>query len=150
MTEEKKTLGQQLYDTAAQHASSSPIESGELAHEGGKRYMKELIDTVENHSTVIGKYYIQVLCKKPVEYQQRAVYFRFFSRRSLPGMAPDEDVWYVNNDECRLELLWSLPNKSDFHLFLTDPENHDPQLVGWIHDYLKLDSQSKKDPSLVC
>ena len=54
------TLGTQVLKTQAEHEKSHPIEAMELAHEGGKSYMRELIDIVEAHANLADEYYIQV------------------------------------------------------------------------------------------
>lgn len=139
--EKKKTLGFQVLETHEEHMQSDPIEAYELAHEGGKSYMNALIDVVEDHRNKIDKYYIQVISTKPLEYRNRAVYFRFFARQTAPLMEDDCDCWFVDNKKDILRLEWSLPHWSDFDLFLEDPEQFDPKIIKWIKIYKK--SQKK-------
>jgi len=135
---DRETLGTQLLKTYEEHMKSSPIEAGELAHEGGKSYMKMLIETVEDHRNIRGIYYIQVIPKKELYAGNRAIYFRFFARRSEPLMEDDMDVWYVNNKTCELRLEWSLPHWSEFDIFLRNPDEHDKNLIKWILKYKKM------------
>ncbi len=139
--ENRDTLGTQLLKTQKDHQKSSPIEAYELAHEGGKSYMRELIDCIEKHRTLINEYYIQVLCKKEIYAPERITKFIFIARRSKPLMEDDMDLWYVNNKKNELKLLWSLPHWSDFDLFLNNQNDYDPNLIKWIKIYKSL----KKD-----
>jgi len=131
---DRETLGTMIEKTREQHAKSSPIEAGDLAHEGGKSYMKQLIDIVEDHRYAITEYYIQVFCQKELYAKDRTIYFRFFARKSKPLMEDDTDCWYVHNKKEILRLEWSLPHVSDFDRILRDPSS-DKDLVRWIKMY---------------
>lgn len=141
---DRDTLGTQLLDTSEQHANSAPIEAQELSHEGGKSYMKQLVDTIEEHLWVEGDYFIQILCDKPREYKGRATRFRYFIRSTEPDMQPNYDCWGVSNDRCSHELLWSLPDHTDMPKFLADPYEHDKQLITWIKQYEKIQAERRK------
>jgi hypothetical protein len=146
--EENKTLGEKVLETHEKHVSSQSVEANDLSHEGGKRYMNQLIDVVEDHRNSIDEYYIQVFCKKPVEYLNRAISFRFFARRTCPDMMPDNDVWYVNNKEERLELMWSLPHWTEMPFFMETKDKHDPKLIAWIQKYADIQEYRRKKAAL--
>lgn len=133
--EKDKTLGSKILETAEKHLKSSPVEAMELAHEGGKSYMRELINVIENHRNVIEPYYIQVFCTRERMIKDRpAIIFRFFARRTAPPMHVEQDLWYINNAFDKLELLWSLPQQEMLDIVLNDPDA-DPQLRRWIKIY---------------
>jgi len=132
-----KTLGTQVLETQSEHERSSPVEAMELAHEGGKSYMKELIETIASNRGLVDEYYIQVFCTKERMFHSRPViYFRFCSRLTAPAMHAEQDLWYVNNSLDKLELLWSLPQEEMMDVLLADPDI-DPQLENWIKFYKK-------------
>jgi len=141
---DRETLGTQLLETHEEHLRSSPIEANELSHEGGKSYIKQLVDTIEEHLFVERDYFIEVHLDKPREYKDRAFRFRFFVRRTEPDMQPNVDCWGVNNDKCSLALLWSLPDWRDMPKFLDTPHEHDKQLIGWIKQYEKIQASRRK------
>jgi len=129
------TLGTQVLKTQAEHEKSHPVEAMELAHEGGKSYMRELIDVVEAHRNLINEYYIQVFCTQERMFGSRPVIlFRFFARHTVPPMHVEQDLWYVNNKLDKLELLWSLPQEEMLDALLGDPDVH-PDLKKWITIY---------------
>jgi len=133
----RETVGSSLAKTQKEHMSSKPVEAAELAHEGGKSYMRELINTVEKHLHVKEPYYIQVIGTKLPYSLDRAVYFRFFARRTEPLMEPDMDVWRVNNAIEELKLMWSLPKYDEFDAFLANRHKFDKHLIHWIETYKK-------------
>lgn len=137
-----KTLGSQVLETQKEHEKSLPIAAYDLAHEGGKSYMRELNDIIIKHRNKIDEYYIQVLCNKEHWARNRATYFRFFARRTEPLMEDDMDLWYINNKREEVKLMWSLPHWSDFDTFLSNPDEFDSQLIKWIKIYKKAQEKS--------
>ena len=132
---DRDTLGTQILKTQKEHERSSPVEAMELSHEGGKSYMRELIDVVEKHRTKIDEYYIQVFCTRERMFGGRiAILFRFVARQTAPAMHIEQDLWYVNNKIDKLELLWSLPQEDMLDVMLNDPET-DKELKKWIKFY---------------
>lgn len=131
---DRKTLGTMLAETEEEHLKSSPVEAGDLAHEGGKSYMRELIDTIENHRHV-KQLYIQVIPKKELYAAHRVIYFRFFARLSKPLMEDDMDVWFVDNQKDILRLEWSLPHWSEMDAFLANEDYYNKNLIQWIKIY---------------
>ena len=130
------TLGTQILKTQEKHERSDPILAMDLAHEGGKSYMRELIDVVENHRDLADEYYIHVFCTRERMFGSRtAIIFRFFARKTAPPMAPEQDLWYVCNSLEKLELLWSLPQSEMMPSMLKD-DSLDPNLKKWIKIYL--------------
>jgi hypothetical protein len=140
--EKTETIGKLLANTHKEHQQQEKIEASELAHEGGKSYMRELINMVETHRTKIEEYYIQVIPQKTPWFGNRAIYFRFFARKTKPLMEDAMDVWYVNNKKEELKLLWSLPHHSLFEDFLSREDELDPQLIYWIKTYTKAQKKS--------
>ena len=132
---DRETLGTQMLKTQEEHYNSTPIEAGDLSHEGGKSYMRALIDVVENHRSLQLPYYIQVISSRDVLYGNRAFHFRFFARLSEPLMEDDMDLYYVDNRKDELKLLWSLPHWSEFDMILADDTNKEKKLVHWIKRY---------------
>ncbi|MHA1401143.1 MAG: hypothetical protein ACTSQE_12410 [Candidatus Heimdallarchaeaceae archaeon] len=139
---DRETLGTQILKTKEEHESSSPIEAGELAHEGGKSYMRELIDTVENHRHITYPYYIQVISSRDVFFGDRVFHFRFFARQSEPLIEDDMDLWYVDNKTDQLKLMWSLPHWSEFDMILADEKYSDKKLIDWIIAYKRMQNYS--------
>lgn len=137
---DRKTLGTMLVETQEEHLKSSPVEAGELAHEGGKSYMRELINTIEDHRHV-KQLYIQVIPKKELYAAERVIYFRFFARLSRPLMEDDMDVWFVDNEKDILRLEWSLPHWSEMDTFLVNEDDYDESLIKWIKIYRKAQKQ---------
>jgi len=132
---DRDTLGTQILKTQEEHERGDSVLAMDLAHEGGKSYMRELIDTIENHRTSLDEYYIQVFCTRERLIADRPVIlFRFFARKSPPPMHCEQDLWYVNNKLDKLELLWSLPQEDMMDAVLNDPDTDD-QLAKWIKIY---------------
>jgi len=132
---DEDTLGTQILATQEEHEKSHPVEAMELAHEGGKSYMRELINVVEAHRYLVDEYYIHVFCTKERMFSIRQVIlFRFFARLSAPAMHVEQDLWYVNNMKDKLELLWSLPQEEMIDIMLNDPET-DKDLKKWMEIY---------------
>jgi len=131
-----ETLGTQILKTQKEHEKSDPVRAMDLAHEGGKSYMRDLLEVVEKHADKIDEYYIQVFCTRERLFGGRiAIIFRFFARRTAPPMHVEQDLWYVNNKLQKLELLWSLPQEEMLNIMLNAPDT-DKDLKRWIEIYL--------------
>jgi len=132
---DRDTLGTQILKTQEEHAKGDSVLAMDLAHEGGKSYMRELIDTIENHRDSVDEYYIQVFCTRERLFADRPVIlFRFCARKTPPPMHCEQDLWYINNKLDKLELLWSLPQEDMLDAVLNDPDTDD-QLAKWIKIY---------------
>jgi hypothetical protein len=84
-------------------------EAGEIGHEMGKQYMKELISMVESHKNLQGSYYILALHSQSF-LNPAAQNLTFCSMRSKPNPAISTDLWHYSNDTCDLKLIWTLPS----------------------------------------
>lgn len=133
---EGETLGSLILKTQEEHEKSDPIRSMDLAHEGGKSYMKELLSVVENHADMTDEYYIQVFATKERMIARPTIIFTFAARKTAPPMHVEQDLWYVNNELQKLELLWSLPRAESLKFMKEDPDT-DKQLKAWIELYLR-------------
>jgi len=128
---DRETIGSMLANTHEEHIKNAPIEAHDLSREMGKSYMKGLFDNMEQNSGRIDRYYISVKSRKTKIYRERAIEHFYFSHEVLPPMEENQDVWFVDYESQKLELLWSLPERSEFDMILNE-DKPDPQLVKWI------------------
>lgn len=140
---DRDTVGTMIVNTHEKHINSDPIEAGEITNEFGKKYMSDLIDYVEEGTKTFDKFYINILSRKTKLYMRRAIEVFPYIMPKLPMMQTNQDVWFVDANEQKLELLWSLPDESEFDMVLNDPTNGNEQGKFWIKEYLKLKKGNK-------
>jgi hypothetical protein len=133
----KKTLGQQIAETNAEHYKNFQAESGEVVNAFGPKYMEELKKAAQDHLYIGKKFYIQVVSKHLIFAANRGMQLTFIARHTLPEMNPTEDVWSVNPRNGNIELEWSLPHKLEMKNILRNREKIAPKLVHDIEKYLK-------------
>lgn len=141
---DRETIGSQLLKTHDEHMKSDPIEAGDFVNEFGKQYMSDLFDYLEYGSKHYDKFYINILSRKTKLYQQRAIEVFPRIEPDLPLMEPNQDVWAVNCAKQSYDLLWSLPDESEFDLVLANPCKDNEKLIHWINIYKDLKRMSKK------
>jgi hypothetical protein len=94
-------------------SSNELIEAGDLGREMGKTYLKEMESMRSSHSRLKGIYYILVY-----HYQQAirptAEYVCFCSMREQPNPQLGCDLWKINNDADKQELIWCLPHRESW------------------------------------
>lgn len=106
-----KSFGERYHEHAAALSKNYEIVSaGDLGRELGSAYMKQLDDMIEKHSGLKGIYYIFVLHHQNMMYPN-AQYLTFCSCRAWTwGGYPGADLWKINNENCKKELMWTLPH----------------------------------------
>lgn len=139
----RKTVGSMLIDTHKEHMKSSPIEAGDLVNEYGKKYMSDLYDYIEEGSKHSDKFYINILSRKTELYQGRAIEVFPRIELTLPLMEPNQDVWYIDCVNQKIEFLWTLPDENEFDLVLANPSKDSEDLIKWINIYKDLKKKSK-------
>ena len=140
---DRDTIGQMILDTHEKHINSDPIEVGEFINEFGKQYMKDLIDYVEKGTNYFDKFYINILSRKTKLFMRRAIEMFPYIMPKLPLMQPNQDVWYVDSEKQKLELLWTLPDESEFEMVLQDPTENNENGKFWIREYIKMKKGKK-------
>ena len=89
------------------------IEAGDLGREMGKQYLADLESMKTSHSKLKGKYYILAY-----HYQQahnpRAEYVCFCSMRDKPTAQLGCDLWMMNNENDKFDLIWTLPHRESW------------------------------------
>ena len=93
------------------------------------------------------EFYIMAVWEKmPVE-KDRTISFIFATRVTTPAMEPETDVYYVNKEQGRMEMLWSLPSYKNMEHVVDNPELYDKQTVDSVMTYKRLEKESKKKGS---
>jgi len=144
----KKTLGQQLLDTHEEHQKNilTPIESGDLANEAGKSYMKGLWKAIDNHAKLkLDKIWIMAKAEKE-HFAHRAIKIMFgVMDKPLRYMRESMDLWEYDYKNNKLKLLWSLPHRSGMKNFLRAPDKYSKDLIKWINMYIDQENINLKD-----
>ena len=89
------------------------IEAGDLGREMGKQYLSDLESMKSPHSNLKGIYYILAY-----HFQQannpRAEYVCFCSMREKPQVQLGCDLWRMNNENDKFDLIWTLPHRESW------------------------------------
>lgn len=115
MIKEEKTLDP-LNQSPIKLSGSSVdlIEAGDMGRSMGKQYLKELDDMKTSHANLKGIYYILVN-----HYQQaptpRNQYLCFCSMREKPQAILGCDLWRMNNENDKCDLVWTLPHRESWN-----------------------------------
>lgn len=89
------------------------IEAGDMGREMGKQYLADLESMKKSHSNLKGIYYILAY-----HFQQAhtptAEYVCFCSMREKPNPELGCDLWRMNNDNDKFDLIWTLPHRESW------------------------------------
>ena len=132
----KKTLGMQILENAAKNDGQFLQDVRETTDEMGKQFLKELGEVITNHRGVSGKYYINVILKKEIMFEN-VVKAIFIARRTRPRPEWNSTLYSFNNDTQDLILEWVLPSANEAEFMLKDPEGWDPSLIKNVFDFVK-------------
>jgi len=134
---DRETVGSQIIDTHEKHLKSQSMEVGDLVNEFGKKYMEYLYDYVEEGSQYYDKFYVEILSRKTKLYMHRAIEMFPYITPNLPPMQENQDVFYIDCVDQKIELLWTLPDRSEFDLILANPDKDSEKLIEWIKIFKK-------------
>jgi hypothetical protein len=134
-TPKKKTLGQQVLENAAKYDGQFLQDVRETTDEMGKQWNRELGKIIEGNKHLVGKYYINIILKKEIMFENvlKAI---FVIRRTRPTPVWNSTVYSFNNDTQDLLLEWVLPSADEAAFMLRDPEGWDPSLIKDIYDFV--------------
>lgn len=116
-------------------ARNSPetYEAGEIGHEMGKQYMKDLLDMIQKHKNISGKFYILVAYENNFLMPEAQKIVMCSMRKPKPPF-PGTDFFSYDNDTGDLELLWTLPDNTTWDMLKSFP-NTDKQLLKFMSDF---------------
>lgn len=146
---DRETLGTQILKTQEEHNSLHPVQAGELSEEMGRGVMARILDCVEEHSGKIDKFYIEASLQRDPIFVHRKFNLKITATPDLPLMQPNQDIWFVDYINQKLEHLWGLPSRSEFEMVLNNPSKDNEKNIGWINDYLALEKKAKKKVKLI-
>jgi len=131
--------------------SSSPVEAGDLTNEIGKKcYMKGLWECIHDHQkykrTIL---WFVVHTKKDIVDRNTTKITIAAVGKPLKLYHQNVDLWRYNYLSEELDLLWSLPHRTDMMNFLRSPEKYDKKLIRWINAYIKQDNINLDDKNKI-
>ena len=144
MEEKKKTVGQMMYETQAEHDKTfgdNKIEVGEVVEDiGNKQVMVDIWKAIHARADLPQwkeKYYIVLFFKKHA-ILHRVLEANIHCRHSKPSPEPSLTLFSYDPilGDKGLKLEWVLPRKGAFELFLKNRETTDPFLMKCIDQYL--------------
>lgn len=150
MTE--KSVYKLLQETRGEHAklAENPIEAGDLTNECGKSYMNGLWKAIVDHRVMrLPIIWFIVIVKKDMK-DDRIIRITIKAhRKPLKYLHEGVDLWEYDYLQDKLDLVWSLPHRTEMNNFIRNPDKYDKRLIGWIKDFIKQDKINLKDPSAV-
>ena len=128
--------------------SDYDIAAGDLANEIGKIFLPKLQRSIEKHAFLkLDKiYFITTIRKDPTSLDKIHIVIQ-------PLMAPlhymreSMDHWVYDYKKEKLDLIWSLPHRTEMKNFLRCPEKYSLQMLEWIQKYLDQEKINLKDKS---
>lgn len=124
------------------------IASGDLANEIGKKLMQRLEHSIKFHRDfqLDRIYFITMIKKDPTNLKEINIYIKA-SRQPLRILRESVDLWEYDYREEKLNLIWSLPHRTEMKNFLRSPEKYNKDLISWIKAYVKQENINLNDPS---
>jgi hypothetical protein len=124
------------------------ITAGDLADAVGKIYMKDLWESIERNRKLEEKriFFLTMIRKNPTKLTEIIVYilpFEDFSHK----MRESTDLWEYDYEKEKLQLIWSVPHRTEMKNFLRSPEKYSKDLIKWIRQYLHQENINLQDSS---
>jgi hypothetical protein len=124
------------------------ITAGDLADAVGKIYMKDLWESIERNRKLEKKrlFFLTMIRKNPTKLTEIIVYilpFEDFSHK----MRESTDLWEYDYEKEKLQLIWSVPHRTEMKNFLRSPEKYSKDLIKWIRQYLHQENINLQDSS---
>lgn len=133
--QEKKTLGQQVYEVQNKYAGQKTQTVRDTTNEMGKEYMASLRKVLEQNSHVKGEYYIMEIMK-PDSYLDGVIRLWHIARRTRPTPEWGIGLFKMNNTTGELKYEYGLPHAAEAHRMLEDPYGWDPKVMKDIKDMI--------------
>lgn len=124
------------------------ITAGDLANEVGKIYMKDLWEAIERNAKLGNKklFFLTMIRKNPTKLTEINVYIFPFVQYS-EKLRESSDLWQYDYEKEKLQLIWSIPHRTEMKNFLRSPEKYNKDLIKWIRQYLHQENINLQDSS---
>ena len=144
----RPTVGKLLADTESEHRKQN-IEVGEFVEHIGKyEVMKKIWEAIDARKSLPqwqGRFWI-VTCLKKSPVLHRAVNLLIHCRHTYLEPEPGLECYVYDTQTGKLDLVWVLPDKHAFRLFLQTRDYTDPFLMRCIDSYLAEHPEVKISP----
>jgi hypothetical protein len=124
------------------------ITAGDLADAVGKIYMKDLWEAIERNAKLGKKrlFFLTMIRKNPTKLTEINVYILPFEEFSHK-MRESTDLWEYDYEKEKLQLIWTIPHRTEMKNFLRAPEKYSKDLIKWIREYLRQENINLQDSS---
>jgi len=124
------------------------IAAGDLANHIGGYFMEDLQKAIDNHRKYEKPilYFVCQIRKDPTDTTKINLTIAAMDKR-IKYLRESTDLWQYDYKNEKLELLWSIPHRTEMKNFLRNPDKYSKDLIKWIKKYLKQEKINLNDSS---
>lgn len=124
------------------------VLTGDLVNEIGKDYMGGLHQAVESNRCMNKPVlWFLIRINKDILDSHKVTIAVAAIEKPFSYYHENLDVWKYDYEKEKLELVYSLPHRTEMKNFLREPKKYSKDLVKWCKEYLAQDKVDINDPS---